>query len=180
MAIWRRKPKHKLLWHTDRGSQYASKEHRDLLKDHGIIQSMSRKGNCWDNAPAESFFHTLKTFAYHLNLCRSSLLFGVRCWDLDRKETRHDIFDRKMLFPKKCWSKNILVEKMLIDILIVCKGLGRGSPPLPCTPWAAPVPRGCYWRHPWTVPFLGRILGLVRRILLQFPIPSGCGSAIIK
>lgn len=61
MAIWKRKPKKGLLWHTDRGSQYASDSHRKLLKQHGIIQSMSRKGNCWDNAVSESFFHTLKT-----------------------------------------------------------------------------------------------------------------------
>jgi len=60
-AIWARKPPKGLLWHTDRGSQYASKSHRDLLEEHDIIQSMSRKGNCWDNAVAESFFHTLKT-----------------------------------------------------------------------------------------------------------------------
>ena len=61
MAIWQRKPPKGLIWHTDRGSQYASKEHRALLAQHGIVQSMSRKGNCWDNAVAESFFHTLKT-----------------------------------------------------------------------------------------------------------------------
>lgn len=61
MAIWKRKPKKGLIWHSDRGSQYASDSHRAILKDHGIIQSMSRKGNCWDNAVAESFFHTLKT-----------------------------------------------------------------------------------------------------------------------
>jgi len=61
MAIWKRKPKKGLLWHTDRGSQYASDSHRKLLKQHGITQSMSRKGNCWDNAVSESFFHTLKT-----------------------------------------------------------------------------------------------------------------------
>jgi len=61
MAIWQRKPPKGLIWHTDRGSQYASKEHRALLAQHGMIQSMSRKGNCWDNAVAESFFHTLKT-----------------------------------------------------------------------------------------------------------------------
>ena len=60
-AIWSRKPKKGLLWQTDRGSQYASSSHRKLLKDHGLVQSMSRKGNCWDNAVAESFFHTLKT-----------------------------------------------------------------------------------------------------------------------
>lgn len=45
---------------------YASKEHRDFLAQHGIRQSMSRKGNCWDNAVSESFFHTLKTeLTYH-------------------------------------------------------------------------------------------------------------------
>jgi len=66
MAINTRKPAKGLIWHTDRGSQYASYSHRDLLNNHGIIQSMSRKGNCWDNAVAESFFHTLKTeLVYH-------------------------------------------------------------------------------------------------------------------
>ena len=66
MALNTRKPSKGLIWHTDRGSQYASYAHRDLLKKHGIIQSMSRKGNCWDNAVAESFFHTLKTeLVYH-------------------------------------------------------------------------------------------------------------------
>lgn len=66
MALTRRKPPIGLIWHTDRGSQYASYEHKDLLQKHGIIQSMSRKGNCWDNAVAESFFHSLKTeLIYH-------------------------------------------------------------------------------------------------------------------
>lgn len=65
MAIWKRKPAKGLLWHTDRGSQYASESHRALLKLHGIKQSMSRKGNCWDNAVSESFFHTLKTEVIH-------------------------------------------------------------------------------------------------------------------
>lgn len=65
MAIWQRKPAKGLLWHSDRGSQYASDSHRALLKQHGIRQSMSRKGNCWDNAVSESFFHTLKTELIH-------------------------------------------------------------------------------------------------------------------
>lgn len=60
-AVWKRKPARGLLWHSDRGSQYASESHRQLIKDHGICQSMSRKGNCWDNSVAESFFKTLKT-----------------------------------------------------------------------------------------------------------------------
>ena len=65
MAIWSRKPKAGLLWHTDRGSQYASVSHRKILKEHHLIQSMSRRGNCWDNAVSESFFHTLKTELTH-------------------------------------------------------------------------------------------------------------------
>ena len=60
MALWKRKPPKGLVWHTDRGSQYASESHRNILKDHGITQSMSRQGDCWDNAVAESFFHTLR------------------------------------------------------------------------------------------------------------------------
>ena len=65
MAIWARKPARGLVWHTDRGSQYASDSHRTLLKDHGVVQSMSRKGDCWDNAVSESFFHTLKVELIH-------------------------------------------------------------------------------------------------------------------
>ena len=60
MAIWRRKPVPGLIFHSDRGSQYYSHAFQELLKTHGIRSSMSRKGNCWDNAVAESFFGTLK------------------------------------------------------------------------------------------------------------------------
>lgn len=60
MAIWSRKPGKGLIWHSDRGSQYCAKSHRSILKDHKIIQSMSRKGDCWDNAISESFFSTMK------------------------------------------------------------------------------------------------------------------------
>lgn len=65
MALHNRTPSPKLIWHTDRGSQYASDAHRKLLKEHGILQSMSRKGDCWDNAVSESFFHSLKTELVH-------------------------------------------------------------------------------------------------------------------
>lgn len=60
-ALLRRNPGKGLLVHSDRGVQYASEDFRNLLKKEGFVQSMSRKGNCWDNAVAESFFHTLKT-----------------------------------------------------------------------------------------------------------------------
>lgn len=60
MALFRRKITNRLLLHSDRGSQYAAKTFQALLKQNNIVCSMSRKGNCWDNAPTESFFHTLK------------------------------------------------------------------------------------------------------------------------
>src|SRR5215475_6061934 len=61
MAICQRHPAAGLIMHTDRGSQYGAESYRQLLTRHEIAPSMSRKGNCWDNAVAESFFHTLKT-----------------------------------------------------------------------------------------------------------------------
>jgi putative transposase len=60
MAFWRRKPVRGLLHHSDRGCQYASKEYREHLAIMGMEQSMSRKGNCWDNSPTERFFRSLK------------------------------------------------------------------------------------------------------------------------
>ena len=60
MAINLRNPQKGLLHHSDRGSQYASKEYQKTLKKHGMECSMSRKGNCWDNAPTERFFSSLK------------------------------------------------------------------------------------------------------------------------
>ena len=68
MALKKRNPSRGLIWHTDRGSQYAADAHRELLQKYGIIQSMSAKGNCYDNAVAESFFHSLKTeLTHHMN-----------------------------------------------------------------------------------------------------------------
>ena len=59
-ALWRRRPGVGLVHHSDRGVQYASAEYREVLAAHGIQASMSRRGNCWDNAVAESFFATLE------------------------------------------------------------------------------------------------------------------------
>jgi putative transposase len=81
MAICNRGPKPGLLHHSDRGCQYASHDYRKLLERRGIVCSMSRKGNCWDNAVMESFFGTLKTeLVYH------------REYET-REEARSDIFD---------------------------------------------------------------------------------------
>ncbi|HIB94074.1 MAG TPA: IS3 family transposase, partial [Candidatus Lambdaproteobacteria bacterium] len=89
MAVWQRKPRAGLIWHTDRGSQYASHSHRFILKQHGITQSMSRKGNCWDNAVSESFFHTLKTELTHHRRFKS------------REEAKAEIFEYIEIFYNK-------------------------------------------------------------------------------
>ncbi|MBR3258166.1 MAG: IS3 family transposase [Eggerthellaceae bacterium] len=65
MAWWRRRPPPGLIFHSDRGSQYCSHEFQDALKGWGMRSSMSRKGNCWDNAPTESFWGRLKTASVH-------------------------------------------------------------------------------------------------------------------
>lgn len=67
MAIKARRPSANLLAHSDRGSQYCSGLFQAKLKANGMICSMSRKGECWDNAVAESFFHSLKTEHVYLN-----------------------------------------------------------------------------------------------------------------
>ncbi len=64
-AYWRRKPAVGLIMHSDRGTQYASDSHQRLIKDYRMIQSMSRRANCWDNSPMESFFKTLKVERIH-------------------------------------------------------------------------------------------------------------------
>jgi putative transposase len=65
MAVQRRLPDEGLLAHSDRGGQYASEHYRRLLTKHGIVCRMSRRANCWDNAPMESFFATLKKELVH-------------------------------------------------------------------------------------------------------------------
>jgi|SRR5690625_826023 len=60
MAYWRHKPSPGLIMHTDRGSQYCSLAHRTLRHNYGMVASMSRRANAWDNAVIESFFKTLK------------------------------------------------------------------------------------------------------------------------
>lgn len=63
MALFRRGFPEQVITHSDRGSQYCSKDYRDLISTYNLRQSMSRKGNCWDNACVESFFHSMKVEA---------------------------------------------------------------------------------------------------------------------
>jgi putative transposase len=81
MAIWRRGRPIALLHHSDRGSQYTSEQFQRLIADHGIICSMSRSGNVWDNAAMESFFSSLKTERTARKLYRT------------RDQVKADVFD---------------------------------------------------------------------------------------
>jgi putative transposase len=81
MAYRRRRPAKGLIHHSDRGCQYASEDYRSLLADYGMQMSMSRKGDCWDNAPMESFFGTLKKELIHHRRYRT------------RAEARREIFE---------------------------------------------------------------------------------------
>jgi len=65
MAWFRRRPAPGLIHHSDRGSQYCSHDFQKQLAEYGMLSSMSRKGNCWDNAPSESFFNSLKNERLH-------------------------------------------------------------------------------------------------------------------
>jgi putative transposase len=81
MAIWRRGKPKALLHHSDRGSQYTSEQFQRLMADHGVTCSMSRSGNCWDNAAMESFFSSLKTERTARKTYRT------------RNEAKADVFD---------------------------------------------------------------------------------------
>lgn len=86
MAIWRRSPVKNVLVHSDQGSQYTSDDWNAFLKQHGLIASMSRRGNCHDNAVAESFFQLLKRERIKRRIYST------------REEARMDIFEYIEMF----------------------------------------------------------------------------------
>jgi putative transposase len=91
MAVWRRKPHSPVLVHSDQGRQFSSYDWQDFLKAHGLIGSMSRRGNCHDNAVAESFFQLLKRERIKRKIYAT------------RSEARQDVFDYIEMFynPKR-------------------------------------------------------------------------------
>lgn len=91
MAVWRRQPKETVTVHSDQGSQFSSHDWHDFLKAHNLRASMSRRGNCHDNAVAESFFQLLKRERIRRKIYNS------------REEARRDVFDYIEMFynPKR-------------------------------------------------------------------------------
>ncbi len=96
MAVWKRNPVHKMMVHSDQGSQYTSHDWNHFLKFHGLEASMSRRGNCYDNAVAESFFQLLKREQIKRKIYKN------------RDEARQDIFAYIEMFynPKRRHSWN--------------------------------------------------------------------------
>ncbi len=96
MAVWRRKPKNKVLIHSDQGSQFTSMDWAAFLRAHNLEHSMSRRGNCHDNAVAESFFNLLKRERIRRRTYKT------------REEARQDVFDYIEMFynPKRKHVRN--------------------------------------------------------------------------
>jgi len=96
MAVWRRKPDETVIIHSDQGSQFTSHEWQKFLKAHNLEASMSRRGNCYDNAVAESFFHLLKRERIRRKTYAT------------RKDARQDVFDYIEFFynPKRKHGNN--------------------------------------------------------------------------
>jgi len=100
MAVWRRKPVTRVLIHSDQGSQFTSIDWASFLKQHNLEHSMSRRGNCHDNAVAESFFNLLKRERIRRRTYRT------------RDEARQDVFDYIEMFynPKRKHANNGLLS----------------------------------------------------------------------
>jgi putative transposase len=106
MAVWRRKPTDTVIVHSDQGSQFTSHEWREFLTDHNLEASMSRRGNCYDNAVAESFFHLLKTEKIRRKTYKT------------RQEARQDVFDYIELFynPKRKHGNNGMLSPVEFEM----------------------------------------------------------------
>jgi len=96
MAIWRRKPARGLIHHSDRGSQYCSDDFQALLRLHGIVCSMSRKGNCWDTAVMERFYRSLKSEQVYFSDYQT------------QEEAKKDIVDYIEMFYNSCRAHSYL------------------------------------------------------------------------
>jgi putative transposase len=105
MAVWRRKPDNKVLIHSDQGSQFTSMDWASFLKAHKLEHSMSRRGNCHDNAVAESFFSSLKRERIRRRTYKTRL------------QARQDVFDYIEMFynPKRKHVRNGMLSPVAFE-----------------------------------------------------------------
>ncbi|MBP2150315.1 putative transposase [Xanthobacter flavus] len=113
-AVWRRKPKDRVLVHSDQGSQFTSMEWASFLKHHDLQPSMSRRGNCHDNAVAESFFNLLKRERIRRKVYRT------------RDEARRDVFDYIEMFynPTRKHARNGMLSPIEFELRHKAKAEG--------------------------------------------------------
>ena len=105
-AVWRRKPKHRVMIHSDQGSQFTSREWQTFLRQHNLDASMSRRGNCHDNAVAESFFQLLKRERIRRRTYQT------------REAARQDVFEYIEMFynPKRKHTNNGMLSPVDFEI----------------------------------------------------------------
>jgi putative transposase len=105
MAVWCRKPKTKVQVHSDQGSQFTSYEWQEFLEQHNLTQSMSRRGNCWDNAVVESFFNLLKRERIRRRKYKT------------REKARWDVFDYIEFFynPQRKYARNEMLSPIAFE-----------------------------------------------------------------
>jgi len=105
MAVWRRKPRNRVLIHSDQGSQFTSRDWASFLKAHNLEHSMSRRGNCHDNAVVESFFNLLKRERIRRRTYKT------------RAEARQDVFDYIEMFynPKRKHARNGMLSPVQFE-----------------------------------------------------------------
>jgi putative transposase len=105
MAVWLRKPKAKVHVHSDQGSQFTSYEWQEFLEQHNLVPSMSRRGNCWDNAVVESFFNLLKRERIRRRKYKT------------REEARRDVFDYIEFFynPQRKHVRNGMLSPIAFE-----------------------------------------------------------------
>ena len=105
MAVWRRKPKTKVHVHSDQGSQFTGYEWQEFLEQHNLVPSMSRRGNCWDNAVVESFFNLLKRERIRRKKYKT------------RAEARRDVFDYIEFFynPQRKHVRNGMLSPIAFE-----------------------------------------------------------------
>jgi putative transposase len=123
MAIWQRKPKAGLIIHSDQGVQYANHQYRRILRLHGFVGNISKKGCCWDNAVAESFFGSLKQEHVHWRnyqtryAAKQDILNYITMYPLASQDTK-SLSPHCALDPFNCGS--ILLSHNSLIILCIC------------------------------------------------------------
>ena len=126
MAVWRRKPKSKVLIHSDQGSQYGSDDWLRFCRANKLEPSVSRRGNCWDNAVAESFFSSLKKERVKKRIYKTRDLARADIFDYIKM-----FYNQSIIIMKKnnsLFVKNEIIKVFVFDVSLSKKSFKPLSP----------------------------------------------------